>query len=56
MVAPTPAWLDRWIAGDVPLEQLAAGRIALPSGRVVACDPLVSLETDACPFTPKSVN
>lgn len=51
MAAPTPEWLDRWSSGDLPLEELAAGRIALPSGRVIACDPLVSLETNARPFT-----
>jgi hypothetical protein len=50
MVAPIPAWLDRWIAGEFPLTELAAGRIELPSGRVIACDPLVSMES-ARPFT-----
>ena len=51
MPPSAPAWLDRWITGELPLEELAAGRIALPSGRVIACDPLVSLETSGRPFT-----
>lgn len=49
MSDPIPAWLDRWIAGDVPLRELAADRLSLPSGRVIACDPLVALE-GARPF------
>lgn len=49
MAASIPAWLDRWIAGEEPLEELAADRLALPSGRIIACDPMVSLET-ARPF------
>lgn len=49
MAFPIPAWLDRWIAGEVPLRELAADRLALPSGRVVACDPMAPLES-ARPF------
>lgn len=52
MPVPIPAWLERWTAGALPIRELAADRLVLPSGRLIACDPLGFLD-DARPFARK---
>lgn len=44
MAASVPPWIDRWLTGALPLEELESDRLVLPSGNLVACDPLSSLE------------
>lgn len=44
MPASVPPWIDRWLTGALPLKELEPERLVLPSGKLVACDPLSSLE------------
>lgn len=39
-----PDWLPRWAQGELELREVSAGTLVLTSGKIVACDPFVSLE------------
>jgi hypothetical protein len=49
MPAPVPGWLSRWATGALDIKERAIDKLVLSTGRIVACDPLVSL-SGAKPF------
>ena len=42
-MSSAPRWLEQWRAGTLPAAERKLGKLAVPSGAIVACDPLTSL-------------
>jgi hypothetical protein len=52
MAVEIPRWLAPWERGELMIDDGVVGTVRLPSGSVVACDPLVALES-TIPFERK---